>query len=97
MRPRTPELLRSAIESGAYAEAERLLAIYRDEMQAMWEAAGSVALRESVAAEVHHLLAWARSTTLAGRSHMQNKLICISRHASYAGVLRHPDQLELDA
>ena len=97
MRQKTRELLRNAIESGSYAEAEELLAIYRGEMLAAWDAAGLGAQRVAVSAEVHQLLQWARSATLAGRSHIQNKLVCISRRTSYAGTFRRLERLELDA
>ncbi len=49
---RTIELLRTAVSSGAHAEAERLLGIYRVEMQAQWAAASSAEQRATIAAEV---------------------------------------------
>lgn len=81
----TVELLRNAVSSGAYPEAERLLGVYRGEMQAEWEAALSPAQRDAIAAEVGELLEWARVATLAARSHAQHKLVYLSRRRAYAG------------
>jgi hypothetical protein len=97
MRPRTAELLRIAVAAGAYVEAELLLAMYRSEMQASWEAATSPEQRGAISTEVSVLLQWARSTTLAARSHAQSKLIHLSRRSAYAGTVRKMDPLELDA
>jgi hypothetical protein len=84
----TVELLRAAVSSGAYAEAERLLGLYRGEMQAEWHAAASSAQRAAIAAEVSELLEWARTATLAARAHAQRKLIYLSRRRAYAAISR---------
>jgi hypothetical protein len=84
----TVKLLRAAVSSGAYAEAERLLGIYRGEMQAKWDTAASPAQRAGIAAEVSELLEWARTATLAARSHAQRKLIYLSRRKAYAAISR---------
>src|SRR5438874_670595 len=97
MQSKTPELLRTAVAAGAYAEAERLLATYRSEIEAVWEAAGFGEQRDAIAAEVGALLQWARSTTLAARSHAQSKLIHLSRRSTYAQTTKKLDHLELDA
>jgi hypothetical protein len=81
---RTVELLRRAVSSGAYPEAERLLGDFREEMQARWQAATSAAERATVAAEVGDLLEWARTATLAGRAHAQRKLIHLTCKKAYA-------------
>ena len=78
------KLLQNAVSSGAYPEAERLLGVYRDEMQANWEAAASPGQRAAIAAEVGELLEWARVATLAARSHNQCKLIQLSRRNAYS-------------
>jgi hypothetical protein len=81
---RTIEQLRSAVSSGAYPEAERLLGDFREDMQARWQAADSAAERAAVAAEVGDLLEWARTATLAGRAHSQRKLIHLTCKKAYA-------------
>jgi hypothetical protein len=91
---RTIELLRTAVSSGAYAEAQSLLGEYRGEMQARWEAATSAEQRDSVAAEVAELLEWARIATLAARAHAQRKLIHLTRATAYTACSRRtPPQL----
>jgi hypothetical protein len=84
----TIELLRSAVASGEYAEAERLLGIYRSETQARWAAAVSTEQRAAIAADVNELLEWARTATLAARAHMQRKLIHLTRTQAYAAHSR---------
>jgi len=81
---RTVKLLRGAVSSGAYAEAERLLGDFREEMQARWKAATSAEQRAAVVAEVNDLLEWARTATLAGRAHAQRKLIHLTCKKAYA-------------
>jgi hypothetical protein len=84
MPSRTVELLRDAVSSGAYPEAERLLGDYRGEMQGCWEAATSTEQRAAIVAEVGELLEWARTATLVARSHTQRKLIHLARRKAYA-------------
>jgi hypothetical protein len=86
----TVELLRNAVSSGAYTEADRLLGVYRVEMQAGWEAASSAEQRAAIATEVGSLLEWARTATLAARSHAQRKLIHLTHRNAYAGIVGDP-------
>ena len=86
----TVELLRSAVSSAAYAEADRLLGIYRGEMEAQWQAAASPQQRAEIAANVRELLEWARTATLAARAHSQRKLIYLTRRRAYAGIVGDP-------
>ncbi len=88
MSSTTVELLRTAVSSGVYPEAERLLGIYRGEVQACWEAAATPAQRDAIVADVGGLLEWARTATLAGRAHAQRKLIYLSRRKAYAADSR---------
>jgi hypothetical protein len=97
MPSKTADPLRSAIAGGSYLEAERLLKTYRGEMQANWEAAVSPKQRRAIATEVGDLLEWARSATLAARSHAQGKLIRLSRRTAYTRTQPKPGQLELEA
>jgi hypothetical protein len=84
----TVESLRNAVSSGAYQEAERLLGVYRGEMQARWEAAGTPEERSDVMEEVRDLLGWARTATLAGRAHTQRKLILLTCKKAYNAIPR---------
>jgi len=86
----TVELLRAAVSSGAFAEADRLLGVYRAEMEANWRSAASAEQRAAIAAEVTDLLEWARTATLAARSHTQSKLIHLTRRKAYAGIVGVP-------
>jgi hypothetical protein len=84
----TVELLRSAVSSGDYPEAERLLGDFREEMQTGWVAATSVEQRALIVAEVGGLLEWARTATLAARAHAQRKLIHLACKKAYTASLR---------
>ncbi len=86
LQSRTVEPLRSAVSSGAYPEAERLLGGFRAEMQARWMAASSAEERAAIRAEVGDLLAWARTASLAGRSHVQRKLIHLTCKKAYTAL-----------
>ena len=90
MPSRTVELLRTAVSSGAYGEADQLLGVYRGEMEANWQAAASPEQRAAIAADVTELLEWARTATLAARSHAQSKLIHLTRRKAYAGIVGDP-------
>jgi len=79
-----PNLIRSAVSSSAFEEAERLLEIYGDEMQAKWKAAVSPGQRAEIAAEVTEVLESARVATLAARSHAQRRLIHLASQRAYA-------------
>jgi uncharacterized membrane protein len=83
---RTTELLRRAVSSGDYPGAERLLGVYRGEMQARWQAAASAEQRAAIAAEVAELLEWARTATLATRAHTQRKLIHLTCRKAYTAI-----------
>jgi hypothetical protein len=86
LQSRTVEQLRRAVSSGAYPEAERLLGDFREEMQARWQAATSAEERATIRAEVGDLLAWARTASLAGRSHVQRKLIHLTCKKAYTAL-----------
>jgi hypothetical protein len=90
MPPRTVERIRAAVSSGSFAEADRLLGVFRAEMQTNWEAATSPEERARIAADVNSLLEWARTATLAARSHAQRKLIHLTRRNAYAGIVGSP-------
>jgi hypothetical protein len=84
---RTVELLRRAVSTGAYPEAERLLGDFREEMQTRWQAATSAEQRSAIVGEVNDLLEWARTATLAARAHSQRKLIHFTCRRAYTA---HP-------
>ena len=86
----TVELLRGAVSSCAYSDADRLLEVYRVEMEAKWRAANCPEARAAIETEVHELLEWARTATLATRAHSQRKLIYLTRRSAYAGVVGDP-------
>jgi hypothetical protein len=90
-------LLRAAVAAGAFAEAERLLDVFRAEMQDRWAAATSVEDRVAIAAGVSEILEWARTATLAARAHAQRKLIHLLRMRAYTAysqpVLPEPSEI----
>ena len=73
---------RSAVRSGDFGEADRLLVELRGEVELAWAGAAH-AERQSMAAEVLELLDWAKLTVLVRRSHMQRKLVQIRRDGAY--------------
>ena len=79
----TTDRLRSAVSSGDYLQAERLLGDFRQEMTANWRAAASAEQRAAIVADVSDLLEWARIATLAGRAHSQRKLIQMTCRTAY--------------
>jgi hypothetical protein len=86
MPSRTGELLRGAVETGNYREMERLLEVYRSEVEVCWKATSSAVERQQMAKEVTALLAWARQTILAKRAHAQQKLIHLTRQSAYVNA-----------
>jgi hypothetical protein len=84
----TVELLRGAVSSGDYPEADRLLGDFREQVQMDWVAATSVEQRASIVAEVGGLLEWARTATLAARAHAQRRLIHLACEKAYTASSR---------
>jgi hypothetical protein len=88
---------RGAVSSGAFAEAEQLLAECRQEVLAAWNAATSASERQAIAADVTALLEWARVTTLSARAHAQTKLVLLDRQSAYVRGVRNNERFNLDA
>lgn len=88
---------RSAVSAGAFSEAEQLLESYRQDVEAAWSAAASDEQRLAIATEVCEVFEWARTATLAARSHTQRKLILLSRESAYTPGIRSNEVLHLDA
>lgn len=88
---------RNAVAAGAFSEAEQLLESYRREVEASWKAATSDDTRLAIATEVCEVFEWARTATLAARSHTQRKLILLSRECAYAPGIHSNEVLHLDA
>jgi hypothetical protein len=86
---------RSAIASGAYWTAEELLVTYRGEIERRWSAAASDTERSDIKNEVDALLSWARTMTLARRSHTQAKLVRLNSQRAYAGTPSQPTGLRI--
>ena len=89
--------LRKAVSTGAFAQAEELLAEYRREVEAAWVAAASAQERQALAAEVNAVLKWAQASTRSQRSHTQRKLILLGRESAYGPSLQKNELLDLDA
>jgi hypothetical protein len=91
MHSNSAELLRSAVQAGDYREIERILEVYRGDVEARWHASASAEERTAISDEVMGLLGWARQTILAARAHSQRKLIHLTRQAVYANAAdQHP-------
>jgi hypothetical protein len=88
---------RKAVSAGAFAEAEQLLEAYRCEVEACWNAATSDDMRLAIVTEVSEVFEWARTVTLAARSHTQRKLILLSRESAYTPSPGSAELLHLDA
>ena len=96
--PRTAvNRLRSAVSAGAFLEAEQLLESYRRDVEASWNAATSDEQRIAIAMEVSEVFEWARTATLAARSHTQRKLILLRRQSAYTPGIDNNEVLHLDA
>jgi|HubBroStandDraft_4_1064222.scaffolds.fasta_scaffold640206_2 hypothetical protein len=95
---RSANLLCAAVNARDYQEVDRLLDVYRSEVEACWKVATTRDEQIAISTEVIGLLQWARSATLAARSHAQGKLIQLSRRSAYARMSLHKrERLELDA
>jgi hypothetical protein len=95
--PTAVELFRKAVSAGAFPEAEQLLERYRRDVEVSWEAATSEDQRLTIAKEVSSTLEWARTATLAARSHTQRKLILLRRESAYTPSICKSDMLNLNA
>jgi hypothetical protein len=95
--PTAVELFRKAVSAGAFSEAEQLLESYRRDVEVSWEAATSDAQRLAIATEVNATLEWARTATLAARSHTQHKLILLRRESAYTPSVPVNELLNLNA
>jgi hypothetical protein len=91
------DLFRSAVSAGAFLEAEQLLESYRRDVESSWNAAMSDEQRLAIALEVSETFEWARTATLAARSHTQRKLILLRRESAYTPSMRHNEVLNLNA
>jgi hypothetical protein len=96
-RPAAVELFRRAVSAGAFLEAEALLETYRRDVEASWNAATSGDQRLAIAMEVGEVFEWARTATLAARSHAQRKLILLRRESAYTPGIRNKGLLSLNA
>src|ERR1700739_4113502 len=95
--PAAVELFRRGGSPGAVPEAEQLLETYRCGVEASWNAATSDDTRLAIAMEVSATLEWARTATLAARSHTQRKLILLRRESAYTPGIRQNEVLNLNA
>ena len=91
------DLFRKAVSAWAFLEAEPLLEMYRRAVEASWGAATSDGERLAIAAEVRSTLEWARTATLAARSHTQHKLILLRRQSAYTPGMQERAFLNLNA
>jgi hypothetical protein len=96
-RVKLSSALRAAVASGAYGEVERLLVLYRREVEQVWHATSEKAERQAIAQEVTSVLQWARHAILAARAHTQSKLIQFHRQHAYGPVGSRPRGIYLDA
>ena len=90
-------LFRRAVAAGAFSEAEQFLESYRRDVEASWNAATCEEQRLAIATEVSEVFEWARTTTLAARSHTQRKLILLRRESAYTPGIDNNEVLHLDA
>jgi len=97
MQSPTKAVDRKAVAAGAFLEAEPLLEMYRRDVEACWGAATSDEQRLAIAGEVSSTLEWARTATLAARSHTQHKLILLRRESAYTPSIREKAFLNLNA
>jgi hypothetical protein len=95
--PKAVELFRRAVSAGAFLEAEQLLETYRLDVEASWRVATSDDQRIAIAMEVSAVFEWARTATLAVRSHTQRKLILLRRESAYTSSPRKNGVLNLNA
>ena len=95
--PKVVDLFRSAVSAGAFPEAEQFLEVYRRDVETSWNAATCDEQRMTIALEVGEVLEWARTATLAARSHTQRKLILLRRESAYTPSIRKKASLILNA
>ena len=95
--PTAVEIFRKAVAAGAFPEAEQLLEDYRRDVEMSWDAATCDEQRLVIATEVSSTLEWARTATLAARSHTQHKLILLRRESAYTPSIRKNEVLNLNA
>jgi hypothetical protein len=91
------DLFRRAVSARAFLEAEQLLENYRCHVEASWHAATSDDQRIAIAMEVGEVFEWARTATLAARSHTQRKLILLRRESAYTPSISKNEVLHLEA
>jgi hypothetical protein len=97
MQFKTAERIRNAVAAGAYWETDRLLVVFRREVEERWRTASAEEQRV-ISTEVIHLLRWARHSILASRSHTQSKLARLTGRSAYAcNSARPSNPLELEA
>jgi hypothetical protein len=95
--PRAVDLFRNAVSAEEFAEAEQFLEAYRRDVESSWNAATSDEQRLAIATEVSATFEWARTVTLAARSHTQRKLILLSRESAYTPGLCQNAIVRMDA
>jgi len=88
---------RKAVAAGEFGEAEQFLEAYRRDVEACWNAAACDDTRLAIVTEVSEVFEWARTATLAARSHTQRKLILLSRESAYTHNPGNTEVLQLDA
>jgi hypothetical protein len=88
---------RTAVSAGEFLQAEQLLDSYRREVEIAWKSAVSAEDRDAIANEVTSLLEWARTTTLAARSHAQHKLILLRRESAYMPSIHNAERRDFNA
>lgn len=97
MEIRTINAIRAAVAAGRLAEAERLLAELRDEVESAWVSASSDVERQSIVAEVGDALEQARRVVLASRAHDKGNLIRLGNHKAYGKLANISDVIDFDA
>jgi hypothetical protein len=96
-QPKAVDQFRKAVSAGAFSEAEQLLETYRRDVETSWNAATCDEQRMAIALEVSEVFEWARTATLAARSHTQRKLILLRRESAYTPSPRNNEVLNLNA
>jgi hypothetical protein len=96
-QPKAVDLFRKAVSAGAFPEAEQFLEVYRRDVETSWNATTCDEQRMAIATEVSDVFEWARTATLAARSHTQRKLILLRRESAYTPSIRKKASLILNA
>ena len=86
MQSHLTERLRTAVQRGAWAQAEALLDDFQDDVELCWREASDENQRLAIRCEVVALLTWIRTMALASRAHSRSNLIRLSRKSSYLHV-----------